>query len=109
MKKILTTIGLLAIATASQAQTNLGGYTYTNNVTILVNVPDQVFADLKVYRKLVGETNITAQQLAKTNSAVMVGTLSPDARRTVNTRKAILMRKIQEADDTMLNKYEAVN
>lgn len=109
-KSILLSLVCLSafVATAqTNSQPTVSDVTFTNNITINVMVSDQTFAELRMYRRVIGETNLSAQQLAKTNSAVMIGVLAPTATREINYRKRLLINKIINADDSSFATYEA--
>lgn len=107
MKKLIAVIiGLVVLTGVINAQTNLA--TFTNAATIQVMVSDQTLIDLATVRKMNNITNLSVQQYAKTNSAVMVGVLAPEAQRQLNNRRRVQLLRIQSADDAMLNKFETI-
>lgn len=86
MKKI---IGLLIILSAvgCKAQTN----DVITNLTVRVDVPQDIVESAKFYMNTVNETNATVRQWLSTNLTV---DLPPNVKDTINTRKRDMQDRI---------------
>lgn len=93
MKKLTLAI-LLASGLVAVGQTE-------TNLQIRVDVPAPVVEQARIYMWITGETNVNVRTWLSSN---LVVTLPPAVTETVNTRKADMISKIQEATLTLMKK-----